>query len=133
VAGDIALVKRAEAVGLDSADGVLGLIDQARHGSAAADALLEARARAVGAALGPLADLLEPQRIVIAGGMMSSPEYLPALRESAVATIRQANLADTDIILSSFGPASLVVCSAALVLRSVYNDPASFSSLARTS
>lgn len=131
VAGDIALVARAEALGIDCDGALLQLISLARGGSAVADALLEERARAIGTAIGPLVDLVDPARVVIAGGILSSPEHLPALRDAAVAVIRQAGLSGADIVSTTFGPASLVVCSAALVLRSVFDDPAAYSALSR--
>ncbi|MGI8880242.1 MAG: ROK family protein [Jatrophihabitans sp.] len=133
VASDIAIVARAEAAGIACDGSLPRLIELGRQGLAAANELLEERARAVGKVIGPLIDLLDPARVVLAGGLVSGPEHLDVLRDTALALVHAADLVAADIVETSFGPASLVVSSAAPVLRSVFDDPAAYSALSRKS
>ncbi|MFE9428000.1 ROK family protein [Kitasatospora sp. NPDC006697] len=136
-AGDIALVADAHAAGLldpDAPQGPGGSLDLERlvatarpagsgSGDERAQELLRRRARRAGRAIATLVDLLNPSRVVLAGGILVAEEYLDDLRaEVAARSHRGAAVAD-DIVPAVFGARTLVRSSAVPVLERVITEP----------
>ncbi|MCX5241196.1 ROK family transcriptional regulator [Streptomyces prunicolor] len=134
VASDAVLVERARVEGvLASGDAHLPLplerlIAAARpagtgSGDARAQQLLRTRAEFAGRAVATIADLLNPSRIVLAGGIVVADEYLPDLRAAVTGRVHRGWSADERIVTSTFGSGTLVVASAMPLLEGVYLDP----------
>ncbi|WP_329563655.1 ROK family transcriptional regulator [Kitasatospora sp. NBC_01266] len=136
-AGDLALVAEARAAGLldpapsGPAGGSLDLerlVAAARpagsgSGDERAQHLLRRRARRAGRAVATLVDLLNPSRVVLAGGILVAEEYLDDLRaEVAERSHRGAAVAE-DIVPAVFGARTLVRSSAVPVLERVITEP----------
>ncbi|GIG55754.1 sugar kinase [Longispora fulva] len=125
-ASDTAVLAEARAQGLPVAD-FDAVVDLARAGDATADAILRTRARYVGRAVAMLADLLNPSRIVLAGGVVAIPAHVDEVRAEASARAHRlaADLGDR-ILPTTFGEGSLVVSSAAALLEDLLADPLAF-------
>lgn len=129
VASDIAVVRQARAAGLLGAgQSVDALIALARSGDARADLMLARRARQVGTAAGVLVQLLDPQTVVIGGGVVDAVEYIASVREGARAYLADKRQVDASVLVreSSFGTHAISVSSAAVALDAFYQDPARF-------
>lgn len=129
VASDLAVKRRAQAEGLLSrSQDVDKLVDLARSGVARADQLLSRRARQVGTAAGVLADLFDPDVVIIGGGVMAAPEYLDEVRAGAHRYLSDKRDPDVTSLVraTSFGPQTPSVPSATVALAAVYSDPARF-------
>ncbi|KPI15305.1 ROK family protein [Actinobacteria bacterium OK074] len=92
-------------------------------GDARARQLLRTRAEFAGRAVATIADLLNPSRVVLAGGIVAADEYLPDLRAAVTDRVHRGWSADERIVTSTFGSGTLVVASAMPLLESVYLDP----------
>lgn len=132
VASDAVLVERARERGiLAAADEHLPLerlIAAARpagtgSGDLGAQDLLRTRARHAGRAVATVADLLNPSRVVLAGGIVAAEEYLTDLRAEVTDRVHRGWSADERIVPSTFGSGTLVVASAMPLLEGVYQDP----------
>ncbi|WP_051967626.1 ROK family transcriptional regulator [Kitasatospora mediocidica] len=142
-AGDIALTAQARAAGLlGPAEGTPGgehgaagygldlerLVAAARPagsgtGDVRAQDLLRRRARRAGRAVATIVDLLNPSRIVLAGGILVAEEYLDDLRaEVALRSHRGAAVVE-DIVPAVFGARTLVRSSAVPALERVITEP----------
>lgn len=136
-AGDIALAAQARAAGvLGSGEGGAAgsgldlerLVAAARPagsgtGDVRAQELLRRRARRAGRAVATIVDLLNPSRVVLAGGILVAEEYLDDLRaEVALRSHRGAAVAG-DIVPAVFGARTLVRSSAVPVLERVITEP----------
>ncbi|MEU6371997.1 ROK family transcriptional regulator [Streptomyces sp. NPDC046909] len=132
VASDAALVTRARELGILAAtDEHLPLeriVAAARPagtgtGDVRAQDLLRTRARHAGRAVATVADLLNPSRVILAGGIVAADEYLTDLREEVNSRVHRGWNADERIVPSTFGTGTLVVASAIPLLEGVYLDP----------
>jgi predicted NBD/HSP70 family sugar kinase len=129
VAGDLAVLSVARAEGLVPARGTVDhLIAAAREGNTRAHELLARRARQVGTAAGTLIEVLDPQMIVIGGGVVDAPEYLEFVRDGCRRYLADKRPVDVDSLVraSSFGTHDISVSSAAVLLDEVYRDPAGY-------
>lgn len=68
-------------------------------------------------------DLLNPSRVVLAGGIVAADEYLTDLREEVADRVHRGWSATERIVTSTFGSGTLVVASAMPLLEGVYQDP----------
>ncbi|WUC48656.1 ROK family protein [Streptomyces sp. NBC_00554] len=132
VASDAALVERARTAGiLSAADEHLPLerlIAAARpagtgSGDLRAQELLRTRARHAGRAVATVVDLLNPSRVVLAGGIVAADEYLADLRQEITDRVHRGWSATERVVTSTFGSGTLVVASAMPLLEGVYQDP----------
>jgi predicted NBD/HSP70 family sugar kinase len=129
VASDVALVRRARAEGLlTGREGGDALIELARSGDHRAGRMLVRRARQVGTAAGVLVELLDPEVVVVGGGVVDAPEYLKHVQEGAARYL--ADKRDVDIAslvrATSFGTHAISVSSAAVALDAFYQNPGKF-------
>jgi predicted NBD/HSP70 family sugar kinase len=134
VASDLAVERRARADGLiGPRDSLVALTAMARAGDQRAARLLTRRARQVGTAAGVLIELLDPQVVVIGGGVVDEIEYLPHVQEGARRYLADKREVDVDSVVraSSFGTHAISVSSAAVALDAFYQDPAQFISALR--
>ncbi|MEV5976586.1 ROK family transcriptional regulator [Streptomyces sp. NPDC052114] len=131
LAGDAAVVAAARAEGLLPDAGPLPLerlIAAARPagsgtGDTRAQELLRRRARYAGHAVATVVDLLNPSRVVLAGGILAADEYLDDLRAEVTARAHRGWDAATRVVPAAFGSGALVVASAMPLLEEVYADP----------
>jgi predicted NBD/HSP70 family sugar kinase len=85
LASDVAVLERARQAGLVRPRGSFAsLVKASQSGSEEAAALLRQRAEYVGIAAGILLDLLDPDLLILGGGLLQTPEHLDALRAGAV-------------------------------------------------
>lgn len=134
-ASDTALVARARALGVipdDPADGdalaLERLIALARPagsgtGDERAQELLRTRARRVGRAVATIVDLINPSRVVLAGGILVADEYLDELRTEVGRRSHRGLAVADDIVPAVFGARTLVRSSAVPVLERVITEP----------
>lgn len=126
VATDKAVVATARESGLiGDGEGLPGLAARARAGDLAADAVLSERARQVGVLVGMLVDLLDPDLVVLAGGVLAVPGHLDVVRE-AVAARSRPGWDPARVVATALGPDLLVSSSAAVVLGAYVADPLAF-------
>lgn len=134
VASDIALVRRARADGLLAArEGTDALIALSRSGDERATRMLARRARQVGTAAGILVQLLDPQVVVIGGGVVDESGYLEHVREGAARYLADKRDVDVASLVreTSFGTHAISVSSAAVALDAFYQDPGQFVAVLR--
>ncbi|MER5867987.1 ROK family transcriptional regulator [Kitasatospora sp. NPDC002040] len=134
-ASDTALVTRARQLGVipdDPADGdalaLERLVALARPagsgtGDEQAQELLRIRARRVGRAVGTIVDLINPSRVVLAGGILVADEYLDELRTEVGRRSHRGLAVADDIVPAVFGARTLVRSSAVPVLERVITEP----------
>ncbi|MDH6134873.1 putative NBD/HSP70 family sugar kinase [Kitasatospora sp. MAA4] len=142
-AGDIALTAQARAAGLlgpaqgtpAGEGGAAGsgldlerLVAAARPagsgtGDVRAQELLRRRARRAGRAVATVVDLLNPSRIVLAGGILVAPEYLDDLRAEVALRSHRGPAVAEDIVPAAFGARTLVRSSAVPALERVITEP----------
>jgi predicted NBD/HSP70 family sugar kinase len=128
-ASDLAVLARARKDGLIGTRGTLEhLVQTARDGDTRADGLLVARAELVGVAAGMLIDMLDPEVVVVSGGVVDAPEYLRAVQRGARAYLRDKRMIDVDAMvrLSAFGTDGVAVSAASVILDRIYTAPAEF-------
>ncbi|MGF1431954.1 ROK family protein, partial [Kitasatospora sp. LaBMicrA B282] len=85
--------------------------------------LLRRRARRAGRAVATLVDLLDPSRVVLAGGILAADEYLADLRAEVAGRSRRGAAAAEAVVPARFGARSLVRSSAMPVLERVITEP----------
>lgn len=136
-AGDIALAAQARAAGLldPGGGGTLGsgldlerLVAAARPagsgtGDVRAQELLRRRARRAGRAVATIVDLLNPSRVVLAGGILVADEYLDDLRAEVALRSHRGPAVAGDIVPAVFGARTLVRSSAVPALERVITEP----------
>lgn len=123
VAGDAALLLAAASrLGLADPD-LDRLIAAAREGLPEADRLLRERAVMVGRAVATVVDLVNPGRVVLAGGVARDDGHLDDLRAEAVRLAHRGHDLAGRITATGLGPGALVVSAAAPVLAAVLSDP----------
>lgn len=129
VASDLTVLAQAREAGLIGARGTLEhLVQAARGGDADAEALLVARAELVGAAAGALVDMLDPEAVVVSGGVVDAPEYLRAVQRGARTYLRDKRPVDVESVvrLSAFGSDGVTVSAASVILDRIYAAPSEF-------
>jgi predicted NBD/HSP70 family sugar kinase len=122
VVSEATMVRRAVADGIIAEPSFLALLDAARGGDPRAGLLFRWRARAVGAAAAILADLLDPEVLVIVeAGAMQLPGCLETLR----AEVRRRSPATpaSSVITTTFGRDVLHVAAGSVALTEIYADP----------
>ncbi|MEU0743316.1 ROK family protein [Streptomyces sp. NPDC006134] len=131
VATDSAVLAEATRRGLatggeDGAPGGLPrLAALARQGDEAADGLLRARARHIGTAVTHLVELLDPDLVVLSGGVLAVPDHLEEVRRAAAERLGPS-WDPEHVQPTALGAHSLAAASAALLLRAYYDDPLAF-------
>ncbi|MGW7680984.1 ROK family protein [Kribbella sp. NPDC054772] len=126
VAGDLETARRARAAGLISDDQeVYDVFALAGAGDARARRLLQDRAGVVGTATATLIELLDPELVVIGGGVSAPVDHVSVVREVAEAKLAAGRgaAAATKILPSAFGPHALGIAAAAIMLDAVYRSP----------
>lgn len=129
VASDVAVVEEARRRGLLAADEQLDeLVAAARAGSARARNLLRTRAHRVGAAIALLVEVLNPDRVVVGGGVLADPAYLADLRAAVAANLHRAPPEPVTewVHATSFGRRAPMIASATVFLDAYYRDPLAF-------
>ncbi len=129
VASDLAVLSRARTAGLVGARGSLEqLVEVARDGSVPARELLTQRAELVGVAAGTLVEMLDPEVVVVSGGVVDAPEYLLDVRRGAHAYLRDKRAVDVESVirLSAFGTDSAAVSAGSVILDQIYAAPSDF-------
>ncbi|WP_077800168.1 ROK family protein [Streptomyces sp. JHA26] len=112
------LCRRARAAGITDGDDPRHVLAAAGAGDPVAAALLLERSRATGRAAGLLADVLNPETVVVTEiGALHREDCLAALRE-AVGAERAA-----DVFPTSFPDSVLAVAGGSVVLDVLYRDP----------
>ncbi|CAL9325407.1 ROK family protein [Streptomyces sp. SudanB182_2057] len=106
-------------------DGLSRLAALAEAGDEGADDLLRARARHIGGAVAHLVDLLDPDLVVLSGGVLAVAAHLTEVRRAAAARLGPS-WDPAHVQPTALGPHSLAAASAALLLRAYYDDPLSF-------
>jgi predicted NBD/HSP70 family sugar kinase len=122
---DVAVLGRARAAGLVGPQSSFEtLVRTSRSGVAAAADLLRDRARYAGVAAGILLDLLDPDVLVLGGGLLQAPEHLDALVEAAAGRLSRPEAAGR-ILPTGLGEGTLVRGSASLPMHAFFSDPVS--------
>lgn len=104
VAGGAGMLWRARQTGMP-VDGVAGLLDRAAAGDAASRAIVEEGGAVFGRLLGMLANALDPQAVVIGGGIAAaSPLFVAACRASFRSSIWYDGAAVPPAPLARLGP-----------------------------
>ncbi|OPC76905.1 hypothetical protein B4N89_40590 [Embleya scabrispora] len=122
VASDVAVLAAAADAGL-AADDLDALIALADAGDETADGLLRTRARLVGRAVGTVIDVVNPERVVLAGSMVTEDAYLNVLRAEAESMVYQGRGVGSRVQVTTLGVGALVVSAAAPLLADVLRDP----------
>ncbi len=131
VASDQAVLEAARRSGVASrSETIERLMARATAGETDAGRILRTRARHVGNAVGLLADILNPELVVVGGGILANPQYLDDLRHAAAAHSHTALDAGHLVVPSELGAHSLALASGALLLDAYYRDPLAYRPLA---
>lgn len=128
-ASDLAVLAHARRDGVIGARATLEhLVQAARDGDVRADGLLVARAELVGVAVGTLIDMLDPEVVIVSGGVVDAPEYLRSVQRGARVYLRDKRPVDVDSVvrLSAFGTDGVAVSAASVILDRIYAAPAEF-------
>ena len=122
---DVAVLGKARAAGLVGPQAPFeALIKRSRSGVEPAAALLRERAHYAGVAAGILLDLLDPDVLVLGGGLLQAPEHLDALVASAAGRLSRPEAAER-IVPTGLGEGTLVRGSASLPMHAFFSDPVS--------
>lgn len=126
VAGDIEVARRARSAGLIDADQeVYDVFELAVNGNSRARRLLRERAVVVGAATATLIELLDPELVVLGGGITAPVDDVATIRDAAQAKLAADRAVDTTARIrpSAFGPYALGIAAGAIMLDAVYRSP----------
>ena len=129
VAGDLEVARRARAAGLIDADQeVYDVFALAGAGNSRARRLLRERAEVVGAATATLIELLDPELVVLGGGITAPVDDVAAVRDAAQAKLGADRGGDAAARIrpSAFGPHALGIAAGAIMLDAVYRSPEAF-------
>jgi predicted NBD/HSP70 family sugar kinase len=127
VVSDAALLELARERGIVSASARLeDLVELARSGDREASALLRERARTVGQIAALLLDIVNPELLVIAGGPLATPEFIPTTQREMARWSSHGSHAGARLAPSGLGENSLVTASAAVFLHDYYADPLAY-------
>lgn len=133
-AGDVVVVEEARARGiLAPGEDLEELHALAEGGDPAADRLLRRRAELVGAAVALLVEVLDPDVVVLGGGVVKGSRYLEDIRRSVAENARRPlAIPPEDLVRpTSFGSHAVMFSSAALFLDTFYRNPTGFGALSR--
>ena len=123
VASDVAVLARARAEGLVGPQSSFeSVVRRSREGGTAAAGLLRERAEYAGVAAAILLDLLDPDVLVLGGGLLQTPEHLDALRRAAAGRLSRPEAAER-IMPTGLGEGTLVRGSASLPMHAFFEDP----------
>jgi predicted NBD/HSP70 family sugar kinase len=129
VGGDLEVARRARAAGLiGDDDEVYDVFGLAASGDARARRLLQERAALVGKATATLIEILDPELVVIGGGISAPVDHVSVLGDSALKELEVARGGDAAvrIVPSAFGPHALGIAAGAIMLDAVYRSPEAF-------
>ena len=100
---------------------------EAAASSALAEALLEETAQYLGAGIGSLINLFNPERVILGGwaGLLLGRRLLPAIRDSARQQSLRHPYAATSIELGRLGPEAVALGAATIPMESFLNGPRS--------
>jgi predicted NBD/HSP70 family sugar kinase len=72
--------------------------------------------------------MLDPEVVVVSGGVVDAPEYLRSVQRGARAYLRDKRPVDVDSVvrLSAFGADGVAVSAASVILDRIYAAPAEF-------
>ncbi|TCC32140.1 ROK family transcriptional regulator [Kribbella sindirgiensis] len=129
VGGDLEVARRARAAGLISAEQeVYDVFRLAGSGDPRARRLLQDRAALVGKVTATLIEILDPELVVIGGGISAPVDHVAILRDTAVQELAAGRGGDaaTRILPSAFGPHALGIAAGAVILDAVYRSPETF-------
>ncbi|MGH3735029.1 MAG: ROK family protein [Micromonosporaceae bacterium] len=133
VASDVAVVADARAQGiLGPHQTIDDLAALAREGHERATGLLRERARHVGHAIALLVEILNPERVMVGGGVADHPEYLPDLHRAFAERMHHPLHTDPAELVrpTSFGRHAVMLASATAFLDAYYRDPMAYPPLA---
>lgn len=123
LASDVAVLERARNAGLVRQRASFEtLVKTSRSGSEEAAALLKQRAEYVGVAAAVLLDLLDPDLLILGGGLLQTPEHLGALRAAAADRLSRPEAAKR-IVTTGLGDGALVRGSGSLAMHAFFSDP----------
>ncbi|MFI5911905.1 ROK family protein [Dactylosporangium sp. NPDC051541] len=118
------LVERAHRAGLIAEPSIFELVDVAAAGDPAARALFHRRAEVVGRAIAPIADMLNPDLILLVEpGLARLPDALAALRAEVARHSATVTDPGRTVLMSSFMHAPLAMAGGAVMLDALYTDP----------
>lgn len=124
VGSDVGMLTTGIEKGLIPDGEILGsLVARARTGDRSAGKLLRDRARQVGQVVSAIFQMINPEIVVLAGGILEAPEYLGDLRREVERRCHVDVDATLRVVTTSLPSHSLVLSSAALFLDEFYNDP----------
>ncbi|MEV0797542.1 ROK family transcriptional regulator [Kribbella sp. NPDC050281] len=132
VAGDLETARRARAAGLITDDQeVYDVFALAVSGNPQARRLLQDRAGVVGTATATLIELLDPELVVIGGGVSAPVDHVAVVRDAAQDRLAASRgggdtTATARILASAFGPHALGIAAGAIMLDAVYRSPEAF-------
>ncbi|MBF8186984.1 ROK family transcriptional regulator [Nonomuraea sp. K274] len=129
VAGDLEVARRAREAGLIADDGeIYDVLTLAAGGNGAAQALLRERAELVGRATATLIELLDPELVIVGGGVSAPADHVAAVRETARAKLDADRFRDAGSLIqaSAFGPHAVGIAAGAVLLDAVYRSPEVF-------
>jgi predicted NBD/HSP70 family sugar kinase len=123
LASDVAVLERARQAGLVRPRGSFeSFVRKSQSGSEQATTLLRQRAEFVGIAAGILLDLLDPDLLILGGGLLQTPEHLDALRAAAADRLSRPEAAER-IVPTGLGDGALVRGSGSLAMHAFFSDP----------
>lgn len=125
VGGDLEVARRARAAGLIGDDQeVYDVFELAVGGDARARRLLRDRAAVVATAAATLIEVLDPELVVIGGGVAAPVDNVAVVREvrDQAAASRGSDIT-VPILPSAFGPHALGIAAGAIMLDAVYRSP----------
>ena len=124
VIGSYELGARAARAGITEEPAFAALVSAAKSGDRRAVALLEERARLVGAAAALLLDVLNPELLVVTEqGVLRVPGCMEILQAEVGERSRLRADPGRSIITSSFGADALQVAAGTVILDAVYANP----------
>jgi predicted NBD/HSP70 family sugar kinase len=118
------LVRRAREAGLIAGRSISELVDVAAAGDPDARELFRWRAEVLGRAIAPIADLLNPELVLLVDpGLARLPDCLGTLREALARNSATVTGPGRTVRMSSFMTAPLAMAGGAVMLDSLYTDP----------
>lgn len=128
---DSAILRQAADAGLSEVDTVDELVALARRGNRRARRVITERSRNVGRAVAILADLLDPQYVVLAGAIPRADDFLVDLREEVLRRLAQPGDLLDRIAVTGLDTSTRAVAGAVPALEAVFADPVEAMSQAR--
>jgi predicted NBD/HSP70 family sugar kinase len=123
LATDLAVAEQARRDGLIGESGQIeDLLELWRSGDRGADRLLRRRAVQVGRAVGLLANLYDPDTVVVSGHV-AQQQHLADLHKGAAERLERADIVSRLVHLTGLGEHALTRAPAAVALAAFYQDP----------